>query len=1699
MFVFRLPLLILLCGLALVPGLSQAQSSADYDPSWYDADAPHVQIDVTTDGVYHVSGNTIQTALPEGATLSDITRENLRLIENGEEIPIQVTGNPKGTFASSDTITFIGRRNRGTDEHWAYDYSRRYNQRAQSSTYHSLYSDTTTYWLTWEGGKGRRYEKTDPSSSSSSATSALRDTVHLERDNRYYFGRPNENGNSLYTESEGYFWRQFSHNDTSPISATYTLPVGRRTPTSAELDLSVRLDAATAQSCHRVEVEAELSQSDGSLAFESLQTVEWRGTDRRTVTTSVSQENIPSSGLTLRLTSYNDNFSEEVDGSSCPNPEEKTQNYVLLDWIEAAYTRSLEPSDNTQTQRFAAPAAQEYTFELSGYSSDTVHVYNPNDARRYDADVTNGTATVTDTPGTAPTPYWAVGPNSFRSPAAVRADAPSEWSDSTAHGADYLILTTEALRPSAQKLADYRASHSGYDVEIALVQNVFDEFDYGRPTPIAIRRFVRATQSWDPAPDFLTIFADAQYPIRDGSVSTLYPEWSVPSFGYSPSDGWFAMQTDGANDWSEILAIGRIPVRSVAQGDLFVEKLRSYEAAPLQRWQKRMLLLAGGVSESEQNRLQDYSNRWGEIASDTLATTNSYAGPVHTGMDTLRYYKNADDALDTSFQDSLSVDLERGAGWLNYFGHSGALTWEIVTDPPSEFDNAGQLPVVVSLGCRTGSFAGGRFEEKSAPSLGEELVVGRLHSDGTPKSGALNGGIAHFGESALGNLRPSARLNDALVQRVFVDTVRVLGKAIRSAKDSINAKYGNSSFYAKHLLQYGLLGDPATEMALPDKPDLHVAPNLISVEPSTPIPSDEIQVSVQVQNHGMIPRDSVDVHFTWKKPTGEAVRKTRRLQRVPLRRTIQFSDSLDNRAIGTNTFRVEIERANAEANTANNAAEQTQVVFDSGVSLISPIENGTVSSDRPSLRFTVPRQTEEAPSIVAQLDSVPDFSSPFRRQTTVEAENFVQSWQPSALESGETYYWRARVADAAEDSWRSSTFTVAPSLPDGSWLQQTRLFSSNANTRLQRSDQRWRFARYSRNVSALSERGGGSRTNGFKIDGADSYEYLQFGFGVLVMNGRTGRVKESESFPTYDLSDRFEDEVGDQQEAIDSLGAFLDEVAREGDYVFVRTRHLARKSSATIDGEVKNLFRNLGTTQISTSPHSEAIDSLSYGHLWTLKARKGHPEETVERVSPPSEGSDVNEIIHDSDVSFSYPSGVTLTPRIGPASDWSSLNWKANTPDERDALQIDVLAPDSTALITNLTGDAGQQSLDQIDAQAHPYLRLRATLSDSTTGTPPQLSQWSVAYEGVSEIAADPGGLRRTLPDTLLQGEDVSIALPVTNLGAVPSDSVYVQYNLTDASNSTRKIGTDTIETISSNTTDTSSVRFSTANMPGVNVLTVNAETTGPPERISTNNVVIQSFFVRRDRTPPSLEVFANGQELLPTSDSLNRLKDPSLPYVSTNPSLDIRLRDDNPHLSLADTSYLDVYLKGELPKRGESRFTADFQRISFAGSQLSLVSTDSSTSNAMRVRFEPSLPPKDSTYTLKVEATDAEGNEIKPYQGSFRIKPNQEIKDVYPYPNPMRTHTTFAFRVVGGENNILQNDLLRNFTLRIYTLSGRLVREFDQTDLRPLGPDWYGLRWNGRDEDGDRVATGVYLYQADVASTDASFEGEVEKITVIR
>jgi len=80
---------------------------------------------------------------------------------------------------------------------------------------------------------------------------------------------------------------------------------------------------------------------------------------------------------------------------------------------------------------------------------------------------------------------------------------------------------------------------------------------------------------------------------------------------------------------------------------------------------------------------------------------------------------------------------------------------------------------------------------------------------------------------------------------------------------------------------------------------------------------------------------------------------------------------------------------------------------------------------------------------------------------------------------------------------------------------------------------------------------------------------------------------------------------------------------------------------------------------------------------------------------------------------------------------------------------------------------------------------------------------------------------------------------------------------------------------------------------------------------------------------------------------------------------------------------------------------------------------------------------------------------------------PVAPLQDLSSAPNPFSGATTIAF-------TLRQGTVAR---LRIFDLAGRQVREFVQ---RAAVAGRQQLRWDGRDEAGNRLASGIYFYQVE-------------------
>jgi hypothetical protein len=131
-------------------------------------------------------------------------------------------------------------------------------------------------------------------------------------------------------------------------------------------------------------------------------------------------------------------------------------------------------------------------------------------------------------------------------------------------------------------------------------------------------------------------------------------------------------------------------------------------------------------------------------------------------------------------------------------------------------------------------------------------------------------------------------------------------------------------------------------------------------------------------------------------------------------------------------------------------------------------------------------------------------------------------------------------------------------------------------------------------------------------------------------------------------------------------------------------------------------------------------------------------------------------------------------------------------------------------------------------------------------------------------------------------------------------------------------------------------------------------------------------------------------------------------------------------------------------------------------------------------------------SHTLDVKVWDVNNNS-NTIRLDFTVTEDQEVQldHVLNYPNPFTTHTTFMY-----EHN--QSCASLETQINIYTVSGRLVKTINQ--LVPTnGFRVEGISWDGKDDFGDQLAKGVYVYQLKVTMPDGKKAQKMEKLVLLK
>jgi len=152
------------------------------------------------------------------------------------------------------------------------------------------------------------------------------------------------------------------------------------------------------------------------------------------------------------------------------------------------------------------------------------------------------------------------------------------------------------------------------------------------------------------------------------------------------------------------------------------------------------------------------------------------------------------------------------------------------------------------------------------------------------------------------------------------------------------------------------------------------------------------------------------------------------------------------------------------------------------------------------------------------------------------------------------------------------------------------------------------------------------------------------------------------------------------------------------------------------------------------------------------------------------------------------------------------------------------------------------------------------------------------------------------------------------------------------------------------------------------------------------------------------------------------------------------------------------------------------------------LADQDSYNSGTVRYPLYDLAP---GAHTLKVRAWDIFNN---PSEASieFIVKSDKKLilDHVLNYPNPFTTKTEFRF-----EHN--QPGETFDILIHIFTISGKLVKTIQETRFVE-GNVCNKIFWDGRDEYGDKIGKGVYIYRLTVRNSQNDTVEKIEKIAIL-
>jgi len=1567
-----------------------------------------------------------------GISTSTVDPRTVKVFNKGSQIPLFFQGESDGIFNDGDYFDFYGTRNYGGLTN---TYNQNNNVIYVTNEYYNPYSDTNIYWIDWGGENGLRFLNTNYSVTVPYPLDYYFSTVHFEQDKIYSQG---ENISAtdfrfLNTEKcagEGWYWSLLSNNQT--LSDTFSLPGLYGSPVNTSLRIFAYPQNSTGTVFNEHSLEIRINGNLTSTLFTN---------DFKRIDTTVNFSSSVLSGSSVNTISIK-YVSTGFDGR------------IYFDLFELSYPHKFKIINKKLDSELSSSDTTSKLFKITGYnSSNTVNVYDVNNNIRI-SNFTNTGDTLKFT-GKSNAQFEIVNDTIHNKPLRIKQkQVPNLVSG--ANGADYLVIYNSLFQSQAEQLRAYRQTHDNYRSVKTEIEDITDIFNYGLTDPVAIKHFVKYVNfNWQqPALKFVCLFGRGSLDPKKNSLGSTYEKNFIPVYGNPNSDGYFANFNEGSFFYYDMVSIGRIPAYTSSEAQTMVNKIIAYENEPVYRWLKTFTFITGGATFPEQQSYQQRSN----------FESNLYVNNPPISGETVKIYRSDTSGNVTfNYADSIKNTINRGTLFVNFRGHAGSHDWEVGMTDPNVLNNGNKLPIILSLTCFTGENSKSEFR-----GFGEKF----MYLNGKGSIGFV--GTTGWSFGTQGN-----DFGQLILMAISIDSLRRMGDLMKYAGYYMSDDSG--SFSVRHTVNcYNLMGDPAVNLILPKYPEFVISNNDYKLSSQSVLLNEPVTLKITPKNYGLH-ADSCKIRFQLKKNNLNYLIKDTSYRAFRYLDTVLYTFKIDTPGVYKMTVILDQNNRFPFEDESNNSISFNIPFNEYSYLPISPVENSINFKDTVEFSGLNPLldYKQNNVKVILQLDTNLLFNSPvlqtfassnlsgsdtkFRSALPVLNNNTLYYWRTNSIINGDTTGWnKARIfiynngLSTGEKTLESDRFAGANKIVNLLKVKSNQFQESDYyNTGYK--DLGIKLNQFTSNLFVRSLGSNAEEASYFSVGGRNIYidGGANAGLNLLKVKKLNGSIIDFKNFRMASST------------SSDSLVTYLN--------TFDSTYYLMLLNAAYVPGgtyltaNAKNKLRQFG------SVYCDSIGLIGYFHSWSfigyLGANTNEVSEMFDpccRTSPTCTACDHwSQSISSRDVIFIKTSG-TVSNITGPAKEWTEFFWGSNVP-VNSSLVFDIIGIDKLGMQTLLRSNVQTNKfveLSTIDAVQYPFLNLLAKFNiDTVSGKEsPILSIINVNYTPASELVLDRNSL--VISSLSKYNNVISFSFDYHNSGfAYSSGTIINLYN--GSISDPNLILTDTVSVILK--TD-STLNYTNSFTPPLfrdsTRIYINIKLKEHSGEFYTFNN--SADFILAGTNPnksQSVVVYSDGKEIN------------SGDYVSKKPEIRIDLRSDQSLKDLTDTTMLKVKLN--------DIYVPYFVSGNLNPALRTINSDNKISDNSISLYYLLSL--NTGINKLSVIYRTENDNNFDTVFFDVNVSDGLLVNDLYNYPNPMRNETNFIFNLSGTVSEYL-------FKIKIYTVSGRLIKELDHN--ASIGNN--SVIWDGRDNDGDLVANGTYFYKLIVGDEEGP-ELKIQKLVVLR